>query len=643
MREIEGKQSGLKLGLHHFAAFRGHLDGLSPEVLGDRYLETGADAVQAKRTINFVRHELIAAAKRHARATGVTQASFARLLRANPDVLSVDEKVELAEIPSLEDFQADHDPHGFWSARELIQEFETRYASPLASAALRKAERNERLRRRVRDALTVLEGYLATTPKPSDPISIWLHPLISRKLTTPATGIVTIKDLVYWINSRGNLWFRKMEGIGATKAQRIVAWLQLNKVLPINEFALVPFKKIKDRLPAARPKAAGIVPLEALQMPAELDGSQGINRGRDNRLSANDDKAAVEAWISIKAKASRNTARSYRSQAERFLLWSLFELGKPLSSVTAEECAAYLAFLEDLGDAARDWTWNIAREDWIAGKAAQRWHPDWRPFTGTLSVASRRQAVIVLKGLFAFLTRTKYLDHDPWLELETPRKVGGRINVRRALLPHQWSLVQDELEEREHDEAYLRLRLALWLLYTSGLRLFEIASLRREHMLRDAAKNWTFKVLGKGGKEREIPLAPAVLEMMSDYLEVRGLGRDPAAWAPETPILATLGGGLQHAAEGGKNLADSSLFKVLKRHFELAALRADDLIDRDALKRCSTHWLRHTFATELLAAGAGQEVAQELLGHADPGTTAIYVHASEARKRAAVEALTRNR
>ena len=86
-------------------------------------------------------------------------------------------------------------------------------------------------------------------------------------------------------------------------------------------------------------------------------------------------------------------------------------------------------------------------------------------------------------------------------------------------------------------------------------------------------------------------------------------------------------------------MADSSLFKMLKRHFEIAAERLDDLIDATQLRKASTHWLRHTFATEALAEGAGQDVVQELLGHADPSTTALYTHASRDRKRAAVNSL----
>lgn len=60
--DIAARRPGLKLGYHHFALFRGNLDGLALDVLGDRYLETGTDLRQAKRTLDWVRAELIAAA-----------------------------------------------------------------------------------------------------------------------------------------------------------------------------------------------------------------------------------------------------------------------------------------------------------------------------------------------------------------------------------------------------------------------------------------------------------------------------------------------------------------------------------------------------------------------------------------------------
>lgn len=629
----------LRLGVSHFAFFRSFMEALPLDQSADRYLETGRDLRAAKRTLTWIRTELIAAAKRHAAETGVTQASMARLLRISPEKVTVDQRVALSELPDLEEFQAERDPGGFYSEAELIAEFEKLHVTPENAAALRIARRNARLRKRTNQALKVLESWLATTPKPTDPIQIWLHASIARRLSSGETGILTIEDLVAFINLKGHLWHRRITGFGAIKAKRVIAWLQLNKVLPLNEFALVPFRTVASRLPSLRPKQTGIVPLEHLTLGVGRDGSLGINRHHDSKLDAKTDRAAIDAWLSVKAGDNPNTFRAYRMQAERFLLWALFEKQKPLSSVVPEDCADYLQFLTALAGPKGPWSWERPREEWIGPKTNKRWHPDWKPFTGSMTTASRRQAIIILKGLFGFLVRTRYLKDDPWLEIKTPEKSGKRLSVHHALNGHQWQAVLDELETLE-GEAYYRLRFVLWVLYSAGLRLAELASLKAGHLVRQSDRSWDLQVRGKGNREREIPLGSDVIKMMLDYLEGRGYPRNPSEWPASLPLVSSL---THQKVQKTRDqpLAERTLFQLLKRHFDNAAERLDDLIDASQLRLASTHWLRHTFATEVLARGAGIDVAQELLGHSDSATTSIYTHASRARKRAAIESLRR--
>ncbi len=629
----------LRLGVSHFAFFRSYMEALPLDQSADRYLETGTDLRAAKRTLAWIRAELIAAAKRHAAETGVTQASMARLLRISPEKLTVDQRVELAELPDLEEYRAEHDPGGFYAEAELIAEFEKHYATADNAAALRIARRNARLRKRTNQALKVLESWLATTPKPTDPIQIWLHPSIVKRLSSGETGILTIEDLVAFINLKGHLWHRRITGFGATKAKRVIQWLQINQVLPLNEFALVPFRTVASRLPSLRPKQLGIVPLEHLALGVDRDGSLGTNRHHGPKLDARTDREAIDAWLSVKAGDNANTLRAYRMQAERFLLWSLFEKQKPLSSVVPEDCADYLQFLTALADPKAPWSWELPREDWIGPKTNKRWHPDWKPFTGAMTVATRRQVIIILKGLFGFLVRTRHLRDDPWLEIKTPEKSGKRLSIHHVLNEHQWQAVLEELESLA-GEAYYRLRFVLWLLYSSGLRLSELASLKAGHLIRQSDRSWDIRIVGKGAKEREIPLGADVIEFMLDYLEGRGYSRNPMDWPASLPLVSSL---TRQKVQKTRDLplAERSLFQLLKRHFDNAAERLDDLIDASQLRLASTHWLRHTFATEVLARGAGIDVAQELLGHSDSATTSIYTHASRARKRAAIESLGR--
>lgn len=629
----------LRLGVSHFAFFRSYMEALPLHQSADRYLETGTDLRAAKKTLAWIRSELIAAAKRHAQETGVTQASMARLLRISPEKVTVDDRVALSELPDLEEFRAEHDPGGFYNEAELIAEFEKLHITPENAAALRIARRNARLRKRTNQALKVLESWLATTPKPTDPIQIWLDPSIAKRLSSGETGILTIEDLVHFINLKGHLWHRRITGFGAIKAKRVIQWLQINQVLPLNEFALVPYRTVASRLPSLRPKQLGIVPLEHLALGVDRDGSLGTNRHHDPRLDARTDKEAINAWLSVKAGDNANTSRAYRMQAERFLLWALFEKQKPLSSVVPEDCADYLQFLTALADPKAPWSWDRPREDWIGPKINKRWHPDWKPFTGSMTVASRRQAVIILKGLFGFLMRTRYLKDDPWLEIKTPEKSGKRLSVHHVLNGHQWQAVLAELESLD-GEAYYRLRFVLWILYSAGLRLAELASLKAGHLVRQSDRSWDIKIVGKGAREREIPLGEDVVGILLDYMEGRGYSRNPMEWPASLPLVSSL---TRQKVQKTRDLplAERTLFQLLKRHFDSAAERLDDLIDASQLRLASTHWLRHTFAAEVLARGAGIDVAQELLGHSDSATTSIYTHASRARKRAAIESLAR--
>ena len=650
--DVARNRPGRRIGYHHFAVFRGHLDGLGLDTLGDRYMETGTDVRHARRTLRWVRDELIAAARRYQAETGVTQSSLARLLRIEPERLQPEERRALAEVPSLEDFQAEVDPAGFYAEAELIGEFHKRYGganAAIPTAILRKSERNSRLRKRLRQAIDTLERWIASTPKPTDPIDIWLEPVVAMRLA-PA-GIVSIDDLVGLINRRGNLWYRRIPKFGAVRARRILRWLQLTRVLPIEERALVPFRQIARRLPAQRRAEFAVVPYEHLTLSADLSGVVGSNRGHDCQMpSLHHDRDAIEAWLELKGD-NPNTRRAYTAQAERFLLWLVMEKGRPLSSATPEDCFEYTKFLEALANPGAEWPWEMTRAAWIGDKLP-RWSREWKPFTGTLTARSRQMAITILKSLFAWLADVGYLRRNPWVPVKTPKSAGKSMQVDHALNARQWAAVIDELEARPQDERYFRLRFLLWLGYSGGLRQDEMLRLTVSNLRRSPEGDWSLVFIGKGGKEREVPLAGVVFGYLQDYLEARGHGRNPLAWTeegsaiggkvtkPPLPLFTALGPEIQRVQKGRDlRLSARTLSAVLKRHFDAAADRLDDLIDAYQLRLASTHWLRHTAATEMIGRGAQVAVVQEILGHSNSATTALYTHADRKRMRAAVEGL----
>lgn len=146
------------------------------------------------------------------------------------------------------------------------------------------------------------------------------------------------------------------------------------------------------------------VPLERLLLPTDIDGRQGTNRAGlavTKQIEADNDLEATQVWLA-EFRNSPHTLRNYRKEVERLLLWSLFELRKPLSSLMREDITRYQMFLED----------PQPRDRWC-GPRAPRHSAAWRPFEGPLGSSSRRQTLVIVNSLFAYLVEAGYLAGNP--------------------------------------------------------------------------------------------------------------------------------------------------------------------------------------------------------------------------------------
>jgi integrase/recombinase XerD len=153
-------------------------------------------------------------------------------------------------------------------------------------------------------------------------------------------------------------------------------------------------------------------------------------------------------------------------------------------------------------------------------------------------------------------------------------------------------------------------RALLELLYACGLRVSEAVGLKVHEVNLEAGY---VTVLGKGGKERVVPLGQHAREAIVEYLggeRPRLLRGKASAWL--------------FVRAGGRPLSRQSVWKLVRTRARAAAVDA----------HVSPHTLRHTFATHLLGGGADLRVVQALLGHADIGTTQIYTHVAPERLRA---------
>ncbi len=360
------------------------------------------------------------------------------------------------------------------------------------------------------------------------------------------------------------------------------------------------------------------LPLERLRVPEAFDGRGGGNRAGPDivcQLAASNDLEAIQAWLA-EFHDSPQTLRNYRKEAERLLLWALLERGKPLSSLTREDCLQYELFLAD----------PQPRERWC-GTKAPRFSPRWRPFLGPLNPASRKVAVLIINSLFSYLVKAGYLAGNP-LALARRRSRGHQPmrQVERFLEHDQWQallttvddLPCDSERDRQH---HARAKYLTALLYLLGPRVSEVAGHTMSSFIQVRGR-WWWRVIGKGRKEAQVPVNQDMLQALRDYRRFYGL---PPLPAPDetTPLVLNL--------KGTGGIGDNMIYRIIKDLVAKAAARleADDPHQADKLRRASTHWFRHTSITHQADAGIDIQFLQRNARHARIDTTGLYLHAEE--------------
>ena len=210
-----------------------------------------------------------------------------------------------------------------------------------------------------------------------------------------------------------------------------------------------------------------------------------------------------------------------------------------------------------------------------------------------LARASIGRRLASVRSCFRFLARHGVIDRNPARQIRSPRQ------TRRlpSFVPKDES---KELLDRPVDPspAAMRDHAMLELLYATGIRVAECCGLDCADLDRGLG---TVRVLGKGDKERMVPVGDTALAAVDRYLSARGRATGP--------LFTNLRGG---------RLTTRSAQRIVGRRARLAG------IDR----RVTPHTLRHTFATHMLGEGADLRLIQELLGHSRLSTTQRYTHVS---------------
>ncbi|MCW8828887.1 MAG: site-specific tyrosine recombinase XerD [Gammaproteobacteria bacterium] len=282
------------------------------------------------------------------------------------------------------------------------------------------------------------------------------------------------------------------------------------------------------------------------------------------------DEALVERFLDalwLERGLSENTLSAYRSDLQALSLW-LQEKGLDLHAAARHDLLYYLQQRVEQGASPR----------------------------------SSARLLSSLRRFYRYLVRERLLEEDPSARIEAPKL--GRS------LPK--SLTEEEVERLlaaplTAGALGLRDRAMLEVLYASGLRVTELVSLLLPQV---NLQQGLVKIIGKGNKERLVPLGEEALNWLERYLrEARGV----LLGARQSEVL--------FPSRRGTAMSRQAFWQLIKRY----ALKAQ--ID----KPLSPHTLRHAFATHLLNHGADLRVVQLLLGHSSLSTTQIYTHVARER------------
>lgn len=268
-------------------------------------------------------------------------------------------------------------------------------------------------------------------------------------------------------------------------------------------------------------------------------------------------------YLRLQRGLSANTAEAYRRDVEKLTAWLAAE-HTPLREVTYPALEQFTAALFELG----------------------------------IAETTRKRIVSGIKSFFHFLRISDFIAEDPSLLLETPRP-GLHLPEVLTLSEIDALIAAIDPDSAESD----RNRAIMETLYGCGLRVSELTNLEIGRI--NFAEGF-ITVLGKGSKERIVPMSPVAADRIQEYLH-----------GSRTEVKIKPGEeGILFLNRRGHRLTRQMIFTIVRRLAEAAGVT----------KTISPHTMRHSFATHLLEGGANLLSIQQMLGHESVATTEIYIH-----------------
>jgi len=273
-------------------------------------------------------------------------------------------------------------------------------------------------------------------------------------------------------------------------------------------------------------------------------------------------------YISLERGLSKHTEKAYKNDVSQLLIYLSSKNINTLKKLSRTIIIDHLLSLKDQGRSTR----TIARH------------------------------IVSIKVFFRYLQQEGLVDNDPTETMESPKL---------------WKILPDTLSISEvstlinfnNDTKFNKLRnkAILQLLYATGIRISELANLKLSSIHKE--ENY-IRVIGKGMKERIIPISKEALDTIERYII-----------SERSKIIINKHQDYLFLSRSGQSLSRQRLWQIIKEYTKKIGLT----------KNVSPHTLRHSFATHLLENGAPLRVIQEMLGHADISTTQVYTHIDQDR------------
>jgi integrase/recombinase XerD len=280
---------------------------------------------------------------------------------------------------------------------------------------------------------------------------------------------------------------------------------------------------------------------------------------------ARDLVAGFYNYLRVERGLSANTLIAYGNDLDKLVNYSN-SIGKTLAALEREDLILFIQHLHQSGLEAR----SIAR------------------------------AMVTIRSFFKYLILDGFLKRDPSANLESPK---SWQSLPKFLLPDEVERLLDAPDVAT--DAGLRDKAMLEVLYATGLRVSELVNLKVDDLNLDLGYLIT---LGKGSKERTVPLGQSAIGWVRKYLSVR------------PRLLGKKSSSLMFVATRGGVLTRQTFWKLVVVYGEQAKIG-----------HITPHLLRHSFATHLLENGADLRSVQMMLGHSDISTTQIYTHITNER------------